>query len=177
VRVRRWQRRVSRREGRRVAFACDSCQNALLGDPVLVWHHASVSAYLFHALNSTLKTRITQFLSRPTHQKSQRARGPCALHTISSGYPRNSVLRISTLYNAPARRDKTLSHPWCNLSTPSSSQPLPVSLVIGAHHHTDELLSTELSSESIGGRVLSVSDEFFAEAFHLIKTEVSLCTW
>jgi allantoicase len=31
----------------------------------------------------------------------------------------------------------------------------------------------ELSSVALGGKVVSVSDEFFAEAFHLILVEVS----
>jgi allantoicase len=33
----------------------------------------------------------------------------------------------------------------------------------------------ELSSVTLGGKVISVSDEFFAEAFHLILVEVSFC--
>lgn len=33
----------------------------------------------------------------------------------------------------------------------------------------------ELSSVAIGGQVVSVSDEFFAEAFHLLLVEV-ICT-
>lgn len=32
--------------------------------------------------------------------------------------------------------------------------------------------STEISSVALGGRVLSVSDDFFAEAFHLLLVEV-----
>ena len=31
----------------------------------------------------------------------------------------------------------------------------------------------ELSSVALGGRVIAVSDEFFAEAFHLLLVEVS----
>src|ERR1700734_3753476 len=37
-------------------------------------------------------------------------------------------------------------------------------------HH---LCAKELSSVALGGKVVSVSDEFFAEAFHLILVEVS----
>jgi hypothetical protein len=33
--------------------------------------------------------------------------------------------------------------------------------------------SAELSSVSLGGRVIDVSDDFFAEAFHLLLVEVS----
>jgi hypothetical protein len=33
----------------------------------------------------------------------------------------------------------------------------------------------ELSSVAFGGKVISVSDELFAEAFHLILVEVSFC--
>jgi allantoicase len=33
---------------------------------------------------------------------------------------------------------------------------------------------SELSSAALGGAVLSISDEFFAEAFHLLLTEVTL---
>jgi len=32
---------------------------------------------------------------------------------------------------------------------------------------------TELSSVALGGRIVAVSDEFFAEAFHLLLVEVS----
>jgi len=34
--------------------------------------------------------------------------------------------------------------------------------------------NVELSSVAIGGRIVSVSDEFFAEAYHLIEVEVRL---
>ena len=34
-------------------------------------------------------------------------------------------------------------------------------------------LSTELSSVALGGRIVAVSDEFFAEASNLLKVEVS----
>jgi allantoicase len=34
-------------------------------------------------------------------------------------------------------------------------------------------LDLELSSVALGGKVVKVSDEFFAEAFHLLEVEVS----
>jgi len=33
---------------------------------------------------------------------------------------------------------------------------------------------SELSSVALGGRIVAVSDEFFAEAFHLLQVEVCL---
>jgi len=38
---------------------------------------------------------------------------------------------------------------------------------------SSEQASTELSSVSIGGQVVNVSDEFFAEAYQLLLVEVS----
>lgn len=35
------------------------------------------------------------------------------------------------------------------------------------------LRKIELSSVALGGRIVAVSDEFFAEAFHLLLVEVS----
>jgi hypothetical protein len=36
----------------------------------------------------------------------------------------------------------------------------------------DRLWVQEISSVALGGRVIAVSDEFFAEAFHLLLVEV-----
>lgn len=33
--------------------------------------------------------------------------------------------------------------------------------------------NAEISSEAVGGKVLSVSDEFFVEAFHLLMVQVN----
>jgi hypothetical protein len=39
--------------------------------------------------------------------------------------------------------------------------------------HSDRCCVEELSIVALGGKIVSVSDEFFAEAFHLILVEVS----
>src|ERR1700733_14688428 len=40
-------------------------------------------------------------------------------------------------------------------------------------HSTCLLVLSDLSSASLGGSILSISDEFFAEAFHLLLTNVA----
>jgi hypothetical protein len=53
------------------------------------------------------------------------------------------------------------------------------SAATGENHPPPFLLSkltdrlAEISSVALGGRVLSVSDDFFAEAYHLLLVEVS----
>lgn len=39
------------------------------------------------------------------------------------------------------------------------------------------LLFAELSSVALGGRIVAVSDEFFAEAFHLLLVEVDMISY
>ena len=46
-------------------------------------------------------------------------------------------------------------------------------LVIVELGHLYLLFLIEISSVALGGRVLSVSDDFFAEAYHLLLVEVS----
>lgn len=46
-------------------------------------------------------------------------------------------------------------------------------LVIQWASHDRDPLNLELSSVALGAKVVKVSDEFFAEAFHLLKVDVS----
>ena len=61
------------------------------------------------------------------------------------------------------------------MSSPRRSQRLQVQPFhpIQFYHTHLTRKSSELSSVALGGRVISVSDDFFAGAFHLLLVEVS----
>lgn len=52
---------------------------------------------------------------------------------------------------------------------------LPLFARLGTSTHAKSASCvTELSSVALGGEIVSVSDEFFAEAFHLLQVEVGI---
>jgi allantoicase len=53
------------------------------------------------------------------------------------------------------------------------SQPTYTSIPLEQFQQEFKDTSTEVSSVALGGRIVSFSDEFFAEATNLLKVEVS----
>jgi hypothetical protein len=53
------------------------------------------------------------------------------------------------------------------------ASPTYTSIPLGQFQHVFKDTSTEVSSVALGGRIVSFSDEFFAEAVNLLKVEVS----
>ncbi|KAG8800263.1 Allantoicase, partial [Serendipita sp. 399] len=66
-------------------------------------------------------------------------------------------------------------HDFARLSSAATGQPLASTSTNPSSQQSDSsavfFLFTEISSVALGGRVLSVSDDFFAEAFHLLLVE------
>jgi len=60
----------------------------------------------------------------------------------------------------------------------ASHEPFKFNIGVYCVYHVSHPHAThsELSSVALGGKIVNLSDEFFAEAFHLLKVEVSSTT-